>query len=316
MRSLRSFQATDPRDKVFALLGIAADTKALGLHPDYRKSCEEVYTDLARTLIQNGYIELLSLCEFPKQISSLQSWVPDWSCDNYRSPLQQRSLDRSAQPLTTILEPRFSASGMNYTRDLKDSHMIGWNMPLLLPAAYLGEVQRLGMSWEREAIGRWLHDLRSLSTLISDASKLPSVREQAIWRTAVADQEIRQGIKKPRLSEGKIRTIHEALKNEDLTVVDAQKLIDAGLSDYCQQIQVIARDRRPLLASGGFLGIGPHETEPGDLIFILLGAGVPYIMRRRSQEGKLRLIGEAYVHGIMDGEAMKGNQVVETIEIC
>jgi hypothetical protein len=205
---------------------------------------------------------------------------------------------------------------MNYTRDLKESHMIGWNIPLLLPAAYLSEVQRLGMRWEREAIGRWLHDLRSLSTLISDASKLPSVREQAIWRTAVADQEIRQGIKKPRLSEGKIRTIHEALKNEDLTVVDAQKLIDAGLSDFCQQIQVIARDRRPLLASGGFLGIGPHETEPGDLIFILLGAGVPYIMRRRGQEGKLRLIGEAYVHGIMDGEAMKGNQVVETIEIC
>lgn len=189
-------------------------------------------------------------------------------------------------------------------------------MPLLLPAAFLGEVRRLGMSWEREAVGRWLHDLRSLSSLISDAFKLSSGREHAVWRAAVADQEIRQGIKKPRFSEERICTVHEALKNKDLTLVNAQTLIGAGLSDYCQQLQVIAQSRRPLLASGGFLGIGPRETEPGDLVFILLGAGVPYILRRHSQDGKLQLIGEAYVHGIMDGEAMEGNPVIETIAIC
>ena len=172
------------------------------------------------------------------------------------------------------------------------------------------------MSWEREAVGRWLHDLYNLSYLISDAHELSSGREQAIWRAVVVDQEIRQGIKKPRLSEETIRTAHEVLKNKDLTLVDAQTLIDAGLGDYCQQLQVIAQNRRPLLASGGFLGIGPHETESEDLIFVLLGASVPYILRRYSQDDKLRLIGEAYVHGIMDGEAMEGNPLIGTIAIC
>lgn len=66
MRSFRRFQVINLRDKVFALLGIARDTKALGLHPDYRKSCQEVYSNLAQTLIQNKYIKVLSLCEFPK----------------------------------------------------------------------------------------------------------------------------------------------------------------------------------------------------------------------------------------------------------
>jgi Heterokaryon incompatibility protein (HET) len=315
MRSLRHFQATDPRDKVFALLGIAVDTKELGLRPDYRKSCKEVYTDLARTLIQHGYIELLSLCEFSKQISGLPSWVPDWSCKSYRSPLQQRSLDRSTQPLKTILEPRFSASGVNYTTDLTGSHAIGWDMPLLLPATFLGKVQKVGMTWEHEAIGKWLQDLRSLSYLMSDASKLPSGREEAVWRTAVADQEIRHGIKKPRLSEEKIQTVHEALKNKDLTLVNTQTLIDARLNGYCQQLHVIAQSRRPLLVSDNFLGIGPCEAEPGDLVFILLGAGVPYILRQHSQDEKLQIVGEAYVHGIMDGEAMEGNQVIETLAI-
>jgi hypothetical protein len=308
MRSFRHFQATDPRDKVFALLGIGKDTEALGLHPDYRKSCQEVYSNLARRLIHNGYVELLSLCEFPKQINGLPSWVHDWSAKSYRSPLQQRSLDRRARPITTILEPRFSASGTNQTISLEGGgHTISWEMPLLLRATFLGEVQQVGMSWERNAFGRWLLDLQKLSSLIPDTSILSGGGAHAVWRTAVADQEIRQGIGKPRLSKEKLHIVHESLKGVDMSVMDAQKLLHAGLSDYCEQLRVVAQGRRPLFASGGYLGIGPRETEQGDLVFILLGADTPYILRRRSQDKTLQLIGEAYIYGVMDGEAMEGS---------
>ena len=71
LRSLCDYQETDPRDKIFALLGIAGDAKIQGIFPNYRKACEDVYTDLARTLIQNCFIELLSLCEFPKKVDGL-----------------------------------------------------------------------------------------------------------------------------------------------------------------------------------------------------------------------------------------------------
>jgi hypothetical protein len=315
MRSFRFFQATDPRDKVFALLGIAQDTQALGLRPDYRKSCEDVYTDLAWAFIRNGYIEILSLCELPKQIAGLPSWVHDWSLMNRRSPLQQRALDRSAQPITTILEPRFSASGINQMIDLQGVRMTGRRTPLLLRAIFLGEVRQIGQHWESEAVGRWLLELQRLSILITYTSEMSSERAHTVWRTAVADQEIRQGKRKPRLSEEKIRIIHESLKNMDMSLIDAQTILAAGLSDYFEQIRSVARGRRPLLASDGYLGIGPHETEQGDLVFILLGADTPYILRRQGEDGTLRLIGEAYVHGVMDGETMEGNPALETIAL-
>jgi hypothetical protein len=317
LRAFRRFQATDPRDKVFALLGIARDAEALDLRPDYRKSCEDVYTDIARTLIQNGYIELLSLCEVPKQITGLPSWVHDWSLESFRSPLQQRALDRSAQPIKTILEPRFSASGIDQKIDMRGGHTIGRETPLLLRATFLGEVRQLGTDWKRqaEAVGRWLLDLQRLSDLVPDTSKMIHGRAHAVWRTAVADQEIRQGVRKPRLSEEKIRIVHESLKNVDMRLIDSQALIDAGLTDYCQQLQVVAQGRRPLLVSGDYLGIGPRETELGDLVFILLGADTPYILRRNSEDEALRLIGEAYVHGVMDGEAMEVNPAIETIAL-
>jgi hypothetical protein len=42
--------ATDPRDKVYGLLGITTDLDPLdeSLFPDYEKSVEEVYTTIAR----------------------------------------------------------------------------------------------------------------------------------------------------------------------------------------------------------------------------------------------------------------------------
>jgi hypothetical protein len=56
-------------------------------------------------------------------------------------------------------------------------------------------------------------------------------------------------------------------------------------------------------------GLCPPTTKENDLIFVLYGCSVPVILREISKEGDDRgpyyqLIGEAYVHGKMDGEAM------------
>ncbi|KAM0269248.1 hypothetical protein ACHAQH_009803, partial [Verticillium albo-atrum] len=46
------YAATDPRDVVFALLGIATDTNVLGLRPDYGKTVAEVYTAATKAMIE------------------------------------------------------------------------------------------------------------------------------------------------------------------------------------------------------------------------------------------------------------------------
>ena len=154
------------------------------------------------------------------------------------------------------------------------------------------------------------YPMHTLSQFISDAFDLT-----AVWRTAVADQDVRQGTRKPRLSEEKICLLRQTLKNEDLSLINSQTLIRLGLGDYCHQLCTIARGRRPISVSGTYLGIGPCDTEPGDLIFIPLGSDVPYVLRRNNEDDKLRLVGEAYLHGIMDGEGFQQSQAVETIAL-
>jgi hypothetical protein len=52
----------------------------------------------------------------------------------------------------------------------------------------------------------------------------------------------------------------------------------------------------------GTMGIFPSNTQVGDLICILFGCSVPVVLRPWEQE--FRLVGECFVYGIMDGEAL------------
>lgn len=113
VRSLRLFQATDPRDKVFSLISIASDATELAVSPDFSKSCSEVYINVAKTFIRKGYLEVLSLCSGVDSEDSqpLPTWVPDLSQRRERACFQQRSMVRKVKPGTSILQSTFSAAG-------------------------------------------------------------------------------------------------------------------------------------------------------------------------------------------------------------
>lgn len=54
--------------------------------------------------------------------------------------------------------------------------------------------------------------------------------------------------------------------------------------------------------SSGFIGLGPRDTRCGYYVTIFLGGNMPFIIKDKSTHHCL--VGEAYVHGIMDGERM------------
>lgn len=51
------------------------------------------------------------------------------------------------------------------------------------------------------------------------------------------------------------------------------------------------------------LGLGPENTAKGDIVCILNGCSVPVILRQKNDGWSL--VGECFVYGLMDGEAMK-----------
>jgi hypothetical protein len=66
----------------------------------------------------------------------------------------------------------------------------------------------------------------------------------------------------------------------------------------------------------GYLGLIPFETERDDLVCVLLGGEMPFILR---PEGSYyTLVGECYVHGIMDEEVLEAAQdeSIQLQELC
>ena len=79
----RRFLASDPRDKVFALIGLANNIKSQSINPDYARPTTDVYRDVTGYLVTTEQsLALLSTVEdisHRKPDSNLPSWVPDYS---------------------------------------------------------------------------------------------------------------------------------------------------------------------------------------------------------------------------------------------
>ena len=85
LRSCTSFDATDPRDKVYAVLGLAKDNSEDAFEPDYTdlNLPRFVYTKAMRYLLNQPIDPLSCIVDagigLERLIDDLPSWVPDWS---------------------------------------------------------------------------------------------------------------------------------------------------------------------------------------------------------------------------------------------
>lgn len=61
-------------------------------------------------------------------------------------------------------------------------------------------------------------------------------------------------------------------------------------------------DRRRGRTERGFIGQFSHLVQVGDIVFLPLGSPVPFCIRPKP-DGTYMLLGDCYVHGIMNGEA-------------
>ncbi|KAL0259758.1 hypothetical protein SLS55_005498 [Diplodia seriata] len=84
VRDVRACRANDPRDKIFAVLGLVNDMNARPFIPDYSKTVGETYLDFAIYLISESKASLADILresQSQTHIAEVPSWVPDWSAE-------------------------------------------------------------------------------------------------------------------------------------------------------------------------------------------------------------------------------------------
>lgn len=71
----------------------------------------------------------------------------------------------------------------------------------------------------------------------------------------------------------------------------------------------IATGRRMFRTSEGFLGLGPEFVQVGDTLWVISGVMTPLIFRSASLNNRepYKVVGETYLHGMMNGEEVKNH---------
>jgi hypothetical protein len=91
------------------------------------------------------------------------------------------------------------------------------------------------------------------------------------------------------------------------------------LRKYLTRVRNVTWNRRFFTATvqeteWPLFGLCPPKSREGDFICILYGCSVPVVMRESGSGPYMTLIGEAYVHGKMDGEALEDFEEKRTWE--
>ncbi|RYP40427.1 hypothetical protein DL769_011768 [Monosporascus sp. CRB-8-3] len=332
-----NFKSTDPRDKIFALLGLATDADDGRLIPDYRKTPSQVYTEVAQHLIVGkGTIALLSLAgigfNHPRKVQSLPSWVPDFSEQRPNFPLADMVSAQKLYHASKMTKPKVRIANGSDGREVYVSGILADEVVSVCSTRALNYDLRTGERFKILDMVRtkqeWIKQAESrVSSLLGESQNRVDGRSQfdQFWYTLVAKR-ITGSSKDPEEYYGPYKSWRQlggalAGVRQDIVYEDVghdlfrrtdPKLIqdidngsitsfDMSFSEACVgRLVAVTRAGRPCLV--------PPLTREGDAVFIPFGAQVPYAVRRADwsppSTDAYELVGEAYVHGMMDGEAL------------
>lgn len=95
------------------------------------------------------------------------------------------------------------------------------------------------------------------------------------------------------------------------------------MRDFELAFWVACSGRRVFVTAEGFFGVTSEAVKEGDEVWIVAGAATPFVLRQRNDApsagvNKIRdVVGEAYVHGIMYGEAArKDSAALREVILC
>lgn len=300
----------DPRDQVYALLALASDTDKEHIKPDYNPSntVAAVYQTAATYCIMKGDgIDILRFAGIDRPVEGMPSWVANWinliSITMPREPhmtagrsepvmyLNSRENDRLIvrgilfEPIKTIVRRVPHQSGhvnldgepvvkinrlVRYFREGNPSHTRG------MIRAYGSEYKALDARWH--VLEAYLK-LNFRKVRATNADRFPYYSFRAFVSHC-----------SEKLTEAKFHHLEKEAKEFSLTLTNIQ------------------RGRRIGWTDGHYMGVFPGSTQDGDVVAVLLGSKLPYVLRPHGNENgnEYILVGPAYVYGIMNGEVMKG----------
>jgi hypothetical protein len=300
--SAARFQATDPRDYVYAFLGHPAAKRNDGtsciLEADYKLSIEDTFKQLVQSLYdRDRRLDFLTVVFhlYPVDIDRSPSWLPGLHMDHKGH---------------RINHPEWNADDSTQTRDLVKVdfrndmlHGSGLIFDSIAACSENFKWQTFKTMTPNPVESCWKVQADSTTSAYADT------RLQAFCWTLVAGTYY-GGI--DRLQLGFQSYCHQKSSSAFCATVQLANIFPEHISsvegDWMQfenEAYLQMQGRKFFVTKGGFFGLGPSLLQDGDLCCILLGCRMPLIIRPAPSTSYFKLLEASYIHGIMHGEVVK-----------
>ena len=327
-------ECADARDRVYSILSMASFPIQEALVPDYSRSVRHIYTSAVRAYV--SVYEDLDILAYSMHGSSSDiypSWCPNWNMPRSRLTLGGPVITRG-----------FAASGNEpaVAKFSNDSNIL-WLKGFRADNANVTGFQGTHAEFSWENVGGKIEatwDIQSIAQALASTHYGTLQSPPGNYTSGDRDEESPGKFQKisilkalistlaagdvPMLDEKWFSTERKPLGPSETKIQEPVLLHNENtgeswprdLEGFYELLCHKTWGRTIVLSSKGRLGLAPKDTKVGDEVFILWGFRTPAILRKRPDD-TYTWIGDAYMHGMMCGEAIRdlerGLYIEETI---
>ncbi|RDW67046.1 hypothetical protein BP5796_09795 [Coleophoma crateriformis] len=288
LRQTHASASTDPRDKIYALLGLADPKSLNSIEVDYVTTPKDIYISAARRILSGSTstdIILSAGIGVPRKMLGLPSWVPDWSC--YPGPLLEGIMATITNPEvklakelseTEILNPYLATAGSEIDSIRKLSSTISEiEHKIKLQTSHLSAI----LYWIAGAIK--FSNAHNLALTQDDShlqkpshGKPREARDafdnQPLWRTILGRDFLLEN--KNILQKGSIKKTLKA------GLADLTLNLDSDLNKICMRVYRRCWARRLCITKQNKISLVPEGAWVGDGIWLLTKLSSPVLLRK------------------------------------
>jgi hypothetical protein len=340
-------KATDPRDKIYALLGLIPSAQAL--RPDYRRSTSATLINHVQNWVEReGTLDVIFSNRLDPCTSGLPGWTPEIRAEHQAYSEWERM----------GVDTRFRAGyGKGADVEIFQPYQNNGETPPMMRARgiVIGELESIiGPSKSDESapqsttkintgndagqrfIDTIFTPLQEFAARINDGTP----EYETFWRTltlnvddrwppGLAPDSFRVGSllafskrgQSPSKKDVWFHKIKSWFNKKELNMLDYSNSsgsrgpsIDARVRFMRHMSNCIHNRTFFTTTSRKFMGLGPYGAQKGDIVVVLYGSKRCVVLRPRGAEGGgYVVIGTAYVHGVMGGELLRRDKVDETV---
>ena len=296
---VHDLEATDPKDYVYGLLGLVP---YLASSPDYQKSVAEVYTEaMFRILKRERSLAPMLGTSYHWRLPAdgVPSWVRDW----------RQRIDSNFRERWDELNSAYNACNGHPVRLELDRSFLKVAAYRLFAVSEEGLGPLTEFDYQTMKLPKLWRGF-AFTALGFVGSSEPGTYlgfDEVFETTLLLDLELetRSGpprrLRLARIGVGSlIYAARQIIRGQVTGPVGHNETYDDVFHRLCTRL----RNTRIAVSPEQQLCIVPAKTQAGDLVCILRGCNVPFVLRQTSYRQVYEVVGGAYVHGVMDGEAV------------